>query len=176
MRMAFFLFLGLMLIALQTAVISGLPPIMAFYDLIIPFVVYFSLFRRFSSGLFVVLIIGFSVDLLSGAPNGSYTALFMVIFLLFRNIAGFFHASEIIFFTFCTAVGVLLENLFFFMWSLFSAPALAASFEHLQITGIQLVWVFLTAPVIYRLFGFYFSRVDRLGNHLLGSGSGDTGK
>ncbi len=168
MRMALFFFLGLMLIALQTAVISGLPPIMAFYDLIIPFVVYFSLFRRFSSGLLLVLVIGFTVDMLSGAPNGMYLTLFLVIFLLFRNVAVYFHASSTVFFTFCTAAGVLLENLFFFMFRLFSAPTLSAPFEHLQITGIQVVWVFLTAPLIYRLFAFYFSRVDRLGNHLIG--------
>lgn len=168
MRMASFLFLGLMLIALQTAVISGLPSIMAFYDVIIPFVVYFSLFRHFSSGLLVVLVVGFTVDMLSGAPNGIYLALFMVIFLLFRNVASFFHASRIVFFTFCTAVGVLLENLFFFMFRIFSPPTLSVLFEHLQITGIQVLWVFLTAPLIYRLFAFYFSRVDRLDNHLLG--------
>jgi len=164
MRVVFYLLLGFILIALQTAVISGLPAIMTFYDMIIPFVIYFSLFRRFSVGFAVILVLGLVVDMISGAPNGLYLTVFMVIFFLFRNIANFFHARKIVLFTFCTGIGVFIENLVFFVFHIFSETSFSTSLNHLQMMVIQIAWVFLTAPILYRLLSVYFSQVDRLSN------------
>ncbi|MBS3757631.1 MAG: rod shape-determining protein MreD [Desulfobacterales bacterium] len=164
MRYVFYLILGIVLIGLQTAILSGLPNFFPFYDILIPFVVYFSLFRGLPAGLVVVLVIGFLMDMVSGAPNGVYMAAFMLVFLMFRNITAYFHAGEAVLFTVCTAVGVVVESLIVdgvLMLSEMTTHFYARAFHTLI---AQLVWVLLTAPMVYRLLAYVFAGVDHLRN------------
>lgn len=168
MRIAIYLIAALVILALQTAVVSGLPAGRQCYDLLIPLAVYFSLFRGFSSGLAVVLIAGFLADMISGAPNGIFMAVLLVVFLLFRNTAGYFHAGERFLFTLCTAAGVLLENLAFFACLVLVQMAVPNVFVHIKLFLVQVAWVFVTAPLIYHLLSAGFKRVDQLSTRLAG--------
>ena len=160
MRYVFYLIFGIFLIGLHTAVLADLPAIISFYDILIPFVVYFSLFRGLSAGLSVVLIIGFIMDMISGAPNGIYMATFMIVYLMFRNITAYFHAQETVLFTICTVVGIGIENLAFGMSSLILHTDVDISFTAFQIVIVQIIWAFLTGPLIYQLFTAIFGSVD----------------
>ena len=160
MRYVFYLIFGILLIGLHTAVLSDLPAIISFYDILIPFVVYLSLFRGFPAGLSVVLIIGFVLDMVSAAPNGIYMTTFMTVFLMFRNITAYFHARETVLFTACTAAGIGIENLIFTTFRILSQMDLDVSFTAFQIVIVQFIWVLLTGPLIYRLFNALFAGVD----------------
>lgn len=160
MRIACHLIVGLILLGLETTVIPELPTGITFYNLLIPFVVYFSLFRRIGSGLTVVLLIGFAADVLSGAPNGIYMGTFLALWLLFRNIGSYFQAGPMLLFTLATAAGVGIENLVFFACLAISEMAALFSMNNLQLLVIQIFLVFLTAPFIYRLLAAYFNWLD----------------
>ncbi len=162
MRYAFSLIFGIVLIGFQTAVLSKLPDIIPFYDILIPFVVYFSLFRGFSASLSVILILGFIMDMISGAPNGVYMATFMLVFLMFHNVTAYFHAKETVLFTICTAVGVVIEALIFNFLLIFSEMTLHFYAKAFQTLIVQLIWVFLTASTVYRLLAALFAGVDHL--------------
>jgi cell shape-determining protein MreD len=162
MRYIVYLILGLLLMGLHTAILSDFPEILSFYDILIPFVVYLSLFRSLSAGILVVVIIGYFMDMVSGSPDGIYMAAFMIIFLMFRNITAYFHAQETLLFTICTAVGVFVENLIFCLLLLLGQADLQILINALQLLIVQLIWVFLTAPLIYRVFAALFVRVDHI--------------
>ena len=162
MRYIVYLILGLLLMGLHTAILSDFPEILSFYDILIPFVVYLSLFRSLSAGLLVVVVIGYFMDMVSGSPNGIYMAVFMIIFLMFRNITAYFHAQETLLFTICTAVGVFVENLIFCLLLLLGQADLQILINALQLLIVQLIWVLLTAPLIYRLFAALLVWVDHI--------------
>lgn len=162
MRYVFYLIFGIFLIGLHTAVLSDLPAFISFYDILIPFVVYLSLFRGFPAGLSVVLIIGFVMDMVSAAPNGTYMTAFMIVFLMFRNITAYFHARVTVLFTACTAVGIGIESLVFGAFHMLSQMDLDVSFTAFQIVMVQFIWVLLTGPLIYRLFDALFAGVDHI--------------
>ncbi|MFO7839520.1 MAG: hypothetical protein R6X08_08485 [Desulfosalsimonadaceae bacterium] len=168
MRITIYLIAALVILALQTAVVAGLPAGRGCYDLLIPLAVYLSLFRAFSTGFAVVLTSGFLADMISGAPNGMFMAVLLMVFLLFRNTAGYFHAGERFLFTLCTAAGVLLENLAFFFCLGFAQMAVPDIFAHVKLFFVQLAWVFVTAPLIYHLLAAGFRRVDQLNTRLAG--------
>jgi len=161
MRIAFHLIVGLILLGLETTVVPELPTGITFYNLLVPFVVYFSLFRRIGSGLTVVLLIGFAADVLSGAPNGIYMGTFLALWLIFRNIGGYFQAGPLLLFTLATAAGVGIENLVFFAGLAVAEMAALFSVNNLQLLVIQIFLVFLTAPFIYRLLAAYFTWLDQ---------------
>ena len=160
MRIACHLILGLILLGLETTVIPELPTGITFYNLLIPFVIYFSLFRRTGTGLTVVLLVGFAADVLSGAPNGIYMGTFLALWLIFRNIGGYFQAGPLLLFTLVTAAGVGIENLVFFVCLGVSEMAALFSMNNLQLLLIQIFLVFLTAPLIYRFLAAYFDWLD----------------
>jgi len=162
MRCIVYLILGILLMGVHTAILSDFPKIISFYDILIPFVVYLSLFRSLFAGLFVVLVIGYFMDMVSGAPNGIYMATFMIIFLMFRNITAYFHAQETLLFTICTAVGVFAENLIFCLLPILAHTELDILVNALWLFVVQLIWVLLTAPLIYRLFAALFAGVDHM--------------
>jgi len=162
MRYVVYLMLGILLLGFHTAILSDFPDIISFYDILIPFVVYLSLFRSLSAGLSVVLIIGFFMDMVSGAPNGIYMAIFMIVFLMFRNITAYFHAQETLLFTVCTAVGVLVENLIFCLLLILAQADLHILINAIQVVIVQLIWVILTAPLIFRVFAGVFAGVDHI--------------
>ncbi len=153
---------AVILISLQTAFFSELPAAVSFYDILIPFAVYLSLFRGLTTGLSLVIISGFIMDMLSGAPNGLYMAVFTAVFLVFRKASVYFHTRLSILFTVCTGLGALIENLAFFLCCLAVYKTLPACLENLRVLPSQIIWVCLTGPFVYRLFDVFFSRASNI--------------
>jgi len=162
MRDVVYLIFGIILVGLHTAILSDFPDIISFYDILIPFVVYLSLFRSLSAGISMVLIIGFFMDTVSGAPNGIYMAVFMTVFLIFRNISAYFQAQETFLFTACTAVGVFVENLLFCLLLMLAHPDPAVLVNSVQLIIVELIWVLLTAPLIFRVFTAVSAGMDHI--------------
>jgi hypothetical protein len=63
----------MVLIVVQTTVLANA----FFYDLLIPFVVYLGLFRSARESLPVIIVLGFAMDNLSGAPFGLYLTVYL---------------------------------------------------------------------------------------------------
>jgi hypothetical protein len=169
MRTASYLVFGLLLLAFQTAVLAALPRGFAFYDLMIPLAIFLSLFRPLTVGLFVLLLLGFVADMLSAAPNTIFMSVYICIFLTFRNIRGYFHTRDAVFFTFATAAGAVFENLALFLSIVVGDIFEPLPLKYLQVLIVQVLWVFLTAPLVYRMLSSGFGFLDRIRSNLLGS-------
>ena len=102
----------LVLLVLQTAIMPCLPLLNGFYDLLIPFVVYLSIARPVREGVPFVLLFGFIMDNLSGAPFGVYLTTYFWLFFGVKAITAFIQVGNRVgILTLIITVGVLFENL-----------------------------------------------------------------
>jgi len=162
MRLFVYFIISAMLISLQTTVIPALPFLLSPYDILIPFIVYFTLFRPITEGLTVIIIAGFAMDMLSGAPAGIYLFIYTWIILLFKRAKLYFHLRDPVLFQIVVVIAILIENMIFALYIAFNTISFELSFHGCQIVLIQLIWVFFTIPFIFIVFDYVFSAIDRL--------------
>ena len=162
MRLLIYFIISAILISLQTTVIPALPVLLSPYDLLIPFVVYFTLFRPLAESLPVIIITGCAMDMLSGAPIGIYMFVYAWILLLFTKAKLYLHLRDPVLFQMIVIIGILIENIIFGLFFAFQAMSFDLSLYACQIVLIQLVWVFLTIPFIFIVFDYGFGAIDKL--------------
>ncbi len=162
MRLFIYFIISAMLISLQTTVIPALPFLLSSYDMLIPFIVYFTLFRPATEGLTIIIIAGFAMDMLSGAPAGIYLFIYTWIILLFKRAKLYFHLRDPVLFQIVVVISILIENMIFGLYISFKTMSFELSFHAAQIVLIQLIWVFLTIPFIFVIFDYIFGAIDKL--------------
>ncbi len=162
MRLFIYFIISAMLISLQTTVIPALPFLLSSYDMLIPFIVYFTLFRPATEGLTIIIIAGFAMDMLSGAPAGIYLFIYTWIILLFKRAKLYFHLRDPVLFQIVVVISILIENMIFGLYISFKTMSFELSFHAAQIVLIQLIWVFLTIPFIFIIFDYIFGAIDEL--------------
>ena len=89
-----------------------MPLLDRFYDLLVPFVLYIGIFRPAREGIFVILS-GYVMDCLSGAPVGLYGTVYLWLFAGARWLRQFFHFNNKFVLPLFVTTGVLLENFIF---------------------------------------------------------------
>ncbi len=112
--MSYFFNIGacLFLVILQTTIMPYLPLLDKFYDLLIPFIVYLSLFRPVRESLPFVLFLGFIMDNLSGGPFGLYLTTYFWLYVGVKGITMFIQVgNRLLIIALIVANGVLFENL-----------------------------------------------------------------
>lgn len=162
MTYLFHMGLCLAMIIVQTTVMPGLPVFRHFYDLLLPFVLYLGLYRFVREGLLTVLVLGFVMDNLSGAPFGVYLTAYFWIFMIVNWGATYLHVDNRILLLIVSAAGVLIENLIFLGTMTvpgqeFQLPA-GVIFDRLV---NQTVWVLFTGPVLIVSFRFLHGRFEK---------------
>lgn len=163
MRYPVFLAMSIFLMVVQTAIIVELSGAISFYDLLIPLVVYFSLYRPFSEGLFILLAAGMMTDMVSGAPHGVYPTVYLWLFLAFRRTRRWIRIKQNILFPVIVIIGVLFENTVFWISISMQSGRFVFSAPALKILFFQLLWAVITTPILFILFHAVFSAADRLG-------------
>ncbi len=162
MHFLVYLIFSILLICIQTTLLSAFFQIFAQYDLLIPFVVYLTLFRS-SIGMFpVVLISGCLMDLLSGGTIGIYMATYILILIFFRNATVYFHFKNSILFQMVIILSVLIENFIFGMVISLQTLTFNFSFYSISILVTQLIWALVSSPLVYFLFDYVFNGIDKL--------------
>lgn len=156
------------LIVVETSILPYLPEILRFYDFLVAFAVYLSLYQPIATGIPVMVIAGLAMDMLSGAPPGIYLASYLWVFLVFRHVSGWVRIGDHTLFFFLSIIGVGVQNLIFGIaaWSVSRVPFFTGDTG--VIVLLQLFWALVTAPFLWLLFHFLFSDTHQA------SGTGET--
>lgn len=160
--MHFFVYLvfAVLLICMQTTLMPALPDWFAHYDLLIPLVVYLTLFRASTGILPVIILSGVLMDLLSG--GGGYIICFLLIFISFRHTTGYFHFKNHVLFLMVVVLAVVMENFIFNVVLSFQLHTVNFSFVSARIFLVQLFWAVMSGPFFYRLYYHVFTEIDQL--------------
>ena len=152
MRYGLALLLIIMLIVVETSVLPYLPQMIRFYDFLVLFAVYLSLYQSLSAGLPLVVIAGLAMDVLSGAPLGIYMASYLWVFLVFRRVPTWVRIGDHTLFFILSLAGVAIQNLIFGMaaWSISRVPFFTVHTGMMVL--FQLLWTVVTAPFFWFLF------------------------
>ena len=113
MKCIFYLLICLILILIQTTIIPCFRLLSGFYDLFIPIIVYFGLYRKTRESVLVILFLGLIMDNMSNGPFGLYISVYFWLYAAMRWSSVYFHVRNKPFMIFTVASGVLFENLIF---------------------------------------------------------------
>jgi len=113
-----YIVLGMAVVVLRTTLL-GLPFFHnAVYDLLIPLVVFVRLRLPVKQGVFIVLFMGYVMDLVSGGQFGLYMTTYLWVFIGVKLISNYFSVQENFSLSVLLVVCVLFENLLFLVFSL----------------------------------------------------------
>lgn len=157
----FYLFICLFLIIFQTAILPNFSIFKNLYDLSIPFVLYLGLFRPFSEGLPIILLLGFVMDSISGVPFGLYLIAYLWLFIAMKWIIKFLHTESIFILPLAVVIGVLVENILLIVM----VGVLEDDIKFLRIAignfSGQLLWVLLTGPFYLVFINFIHQKIGK---------------
>jgi rod shape-determining protein MreD len=159
--LVYFIF-SVFLICIQTTLFPAFFRLFAQYDLLIPFVVYLTLFRSSIGVLPVILLSGCLMDLLSGGIIGIHIATYILILICFRTATVYFHFKNSILFQMVIILSVLMENIIFGMVISLQTITVNFSFYSGSVLVTQLIWAVISSPMVYFMFDYIFNRIDKL--------------
>ncbi|MFP4158727.1 MAG: hypothetical protein ACLFQ9_03335 [Desulfobacterales bacterium] len=161
-RYLFYLITVVFLVIVQTSIIPYMPGILKFYDFLVPFVVYLSLYKPLSHGLPVLAAAGLVMDMLSGAPIGIYLTTYLWVFLAFRRVARWVGIKDHLLFSLLAVLGVVFENLIFSVVLISSSPRVFFTLDSLELIFLQVLWTVVTAPFLWLAFKYCFGDHGRI--------------
>lgn len=153
--------ISLFLIVIQTTVMPHVPMFGRFYDLLLPLVIYLSIFRPVREGAVIVLVFGFLMDNISGGPFGLYLTAYIWLFIGVRWAITFLHVGDSFLLPFVVAVGVLIENLIFIGARAMLEQNLQVSQTIVNTIAVQVMWAIFTGPFFLLLLNYVQRRWDR---------------
>jgi cell shape-determining protein MreD len=153
---------SVLLICIQTTLLPAFPRLFAQYDLLIPLVVYLTLFRSSIGILPVVLLSGCLMDLLSGGSFGIYIAVYLLILICFRNATVYFHFKNSILFQIVIIFSVIIENIIFGFVIFLQTFNVNFSFYSGRILLTQILWALVSSPILFFMFDSLFNGIDKL--------------
>ena len=164
----------LILLLVQTVILPDIPGLVIYYDLVLLFVFYLSLFRPIRESLPIVLILGFIMDNLSGATFGVYLTTYFWLFFGVRWVICFLRVRNIVLLPLLIASGILIKNLIFI--TTIAAKVHWAEFhlDVLRMVGYQLIWAVITGPVFLVLFNRIHTKWDQWVEALSADQNGQT--
>jgi cell shape-determining protein MreD len=153
MTVLFYLLVSLCLVIIKTTLIPGMPVLERFYDLLIPIVIYLSLFRPLREGVPLVLFFGLMMDSLCGGPVGLYLTTYIWIYAGMRWAGQFLRTGNMLLLTLAVAIGVAFECLVLLAYMLLLAPSAIPPADAARTVVYQIIWALLTGPVILIIIG-----------------------
>lgn len=105
----FYLFTGLALILFQSLVVSFFLPPGLIYDLLIPLVVYLSLFHANGKSLVLIIFFGLIMDGITGGAMGIYMLTYFWIFMGIQMAVHYFQKNSPVLMLTAVVLGVCLE-------------------------------------------------------------------
>jgi rod shape-determining protein MreD len=148
MNFLFYMCLSLILVLLKTTLMPYFSMFDQFYDMLIPFVFYLGLYRPAREGIPFILLLGFTLDSLSGGPFGIFLTTYFWVFVMTRWGVTFLHAGNKGLWLIAVAAGVLIENLIIIATILWLGEASGLPPEWGDRVVTQLLWALFTGPVL----------------------------
>ncbi len=166
MTVFFYILVSLCLVIVKTTLIPSLPPLEKFYDLLIPIIIYLSMFRPMKEGIPVVLSIGLIMDSLCGGPVGLYLATYIWLYAGMWWLRQFLHTGSIVLLAFSVTIGVIFEGLIMLAYMVVLAPTAILPDDAMGTLLTQALWSLFTGPLILLLIGWAQKQVDVLRDHM----------
>ena len=160
MTIAFYILVSLCLVIIKTTLIPGLSLFDKFYDLLIPIIIYLSLFRPIREGAPVILFFGLIMDSLCGGPVGLYLATYIWLYTGMRWLSRFLHTRSFLLTALSVTFGVAFEGLVMLIYMLSLAPTAIIPEDTARTLVMQLIWSLLTGPVILGIIGWTQKQID----------------
>ena len=173
MTIIFYMLVSLCLVIIKTTLIPGMAVIDKFYDLLIPIIIYLSLFRPIREGAPIVLFFGLIMDSLCGGPVGLYLATYIWLYTGMRWLSQFLHTRSFILLALSVTFGVAFEGLVMLIYMVILSPTALIPEDTARTITMQLIWSLFTGPVILGIIGWAQKQIDvwrvRIFPDLLGS-------
>jgi cell shape-determining protein MreD len=166
MTVFFYIFVSLCLVMIKTTLIPGLQVFEKFYDLLIPIIIYLSLFRSLKEGVPVVLFFGLIMDSLCGGPLGLYLASYVWLYAGMWWLRQFLHTGSFVLLAICVSMGVVFEGAVMLAYMVVLAPTVILPEDALQTLSAQAFWSLFTGPVILFLIHRVQKQVDVVRDHI----------
>jgi cell shape-determining protein MreD len=166
MTILFYILVSLCLLIIKTALIPGLPFLAKFYDLLIPIVIYLSLFRPLREGIPIILFFGLIMDSLCGGPMGLYMATYIWLYVAMRYLRQVLHAGNIGLFAVAVAGGVAFESFVLLVYMLMLSPGAIITADAGRATIQQVVWALITGPILMVMISWAQRQLDILRDRL----------
>lgn len=138
-----------------------MPQALRFYDFLVPFAVYLSLYKPLCEGLVVLAAAGLVMDMLSGAPIGVYLTTYLWVFLAFRRVGRWVGIKDHLLFSLLAVLGVLFQNIIFIIAVVAGSSRGFFTIQSLQIILLQIFWTMVTAPFLWLGFKRCFADYSR---------------
>ena len=154
--------ISLALVIFQTTVLPQIPLSGQLYDLLIPFLIYLTLFRPSHESLPFVFFLGLLMDNLSGTPFGLYLTTYFWIYIGVKMVASYLRVGNRILLALIVCGGVLVQNILVAGSALITDNARLPPAEMLTTVVNQLLWALVTGPLILLSFRFTLDRFEKM--------------
>ncbi len=160
MTTLFYITVGVCLIVFQTIIAPASQIFDGFYDLIVPFIVYFSLFRPVRQAFLAVFVMGFIMDNLSGGPFGLYLTTYFWFFICIRWMVGYLRVSNTVLLPLVVVGSVLVENIIFLGTIAVLTPGAGFPKGAFDRVSEQVVWAFFTGALLLMLLDYCQKQIE----------------
>jgi cell shape-determining protein MreD len=148
MKHCFYITILLFFVIIETVIFPFFPFFNRFYDLMVPFVIFFGMFRPFREGIVIVMLSGFVVDSLSGGYFGLYISIYTWLFLSMKWALKFLQLQHKATLPLVTVACIFIENAMLFGVITFLGTEGTSGVYVLKTITIQLMWAVITVPLI----------------------------
>jgi cell shape-determining protein MreD len=160
MTILFYILVSLGLVLIKTTLIPALPLFDKFYDLLLPIIIYLSLFRSMREGIPIILFFGIIMDSLCGGPAGLYLTTYIWLYAAMRWLSRFLHTGNMILAAFAVAMGVVFECMVLLAYMLILAPGAIIPTDAAKTVLLQTIWALTTGPVILIIIDWAQKQLD----------------
>ncbi|MBU1162805.1 MAG: hypothetical protein KKA75_01480 [Proteobacteria bacterium] len=167
MTYCFYMCVCLCLVIFQTTIIPHISLFNNFYDLLVPFIIYLGLFRSARESIPFILVLGFLMDNLSGAPFGLYVTTYFWLFIIVKLVIRYLHAHNNILLLFIVAAGVLMENIIFIASVSIQGPDLQFSAITIRTVIFQILWAVCTGFFFLIFFNHIHKKLEKWFNEII---------
>ncbi len=152
----FYLLTGLALILFQTLVAGFFLPAGLIYDLLIPLVIYLSLFHNNGKSLLIIMFFGIIMDDITGGAMGIYMLTYFWIFIGMQLAVHFFQKDSPVLMVASVLLGVCLEYGFILTVTCLSGKDLSIAADMAGRMLGRLVIAGITGPLLLSTLKFLF--------------------
>ncbi|MGD9175840.1 MAG: rod shape-determining protein MreD [Desulfobacterales bacterium] len=147
MRYGFYTGICLFLLIIQTTIFPYIPIMRGMYDLLIPFVIFFSICLPIRESLPFALVLGLIMDNLSGSPFGLYLTCYLWLFIGVRFIIRYLRVSNKLFLSVVVIAAVVVQNILMIATFAFLGPLRQLPVNAFLVVTQQFLWVLATGPI-----------------------------
>lgn len=160
MTIIFYILVSLCLVLVKTTLIPAFPLFDKFYDLLIPIIIYLSLFRSMREGIPIILFFGIIMDSLCGGPAGLYLATYIWLYAGMRWLSQFLHTGNMLLAAVAVALGVVFECMVLLGYMVMLAPDAIIPTDAAKTVLLQIFWALTTGPVILIIIDWAQKQLD----------------